>query len=243
VQLTGTLDKFPLRELIEMIVYSSVAGVLELRVGDEIGQLFFDDGRPYHAVVGEYTGFEAIGRMFEERDAMFRFIAGGASAAETLWIDPWELMERAERQAKQWLGVRERIPNITWVPSLRSNAGVKQIHINEHIWPVLSAVDGQRDIAAIAETLGLAQLDVGVALVSLLDQGLIAIKPPRPALLKPRSLPAPPAPTAPRPGTGFFDRLLAQAQAAEDEQPASPSDDAEKEQNNRYINNRYVSNR
>ena len=244
MKLTGTLDKFPLRELIEMIVYSSVAGVLELRVGDEVGQLFFDDGRPYHAAVGEYTGYEAVGRMFEQRDAMFRFVAGGIADAETLWLDPWELMERAEQQANLWLNVRERIPNMTWIPSLRSNAGVKQIHINEHIWPVLSVVDGQHDIASIAETLGLSELEVGVALVSLLDQGLIAIKPPLPALLEPRPVPAQPPSPAARPTTGFFDRLLAQAQAAEEEQPATPTEDgAQEQQNNRYISNRYVSNR
>ena len=33
MQLDGTLDKFPLRELIEMVIYSSVTGVLKLRIG------------------------------------------------------------------------------------------------------------------------------------------------------------------------------------------------------------------
>jgi hypothetical protein len=71
VQLDGTLEKFPLRELIEMVVYSSVTGVLELAVGDGIGRLFFRDGRPYHAVAGEQVGADAVAAMFEERDAPF----------------------------------------------------------------------------------------------------------------------------------------------------------------------------
>jgi hypothetical protein len=244
VQLIGTLNKFPLRELIEMIVYSSVAGVLELQIGNEIGQLFFDDGRPYHAVVGDDTGFEAVGRMFEERDAMFRFVAGPTAGTETLWLDPWEMMERAERQARLWLSVRPRFPNLSYVPSLRSNAGVQQIHINEHTWPVLSAVDGQRDIAAIAETLGLAQLDVCVALASLLDQGLISVRAPHPALLEPRSPAGQQRSQSPRSGAGFFDRLLAQAQASEEEQrPDLADENAQDQQSNRYISNRYVNNR
>ena len=49
MQLDGNLNKFPLRELIEMVVYSSVTGVLELRAGTDIGQIFFRDGQPYHA--------------------------------------------------------------------------------------------------------------------------------------------------------------------------------------------------
>jgi hypothetical protein len=244
VQLDGTLDKFPLRELIEMIIYSSVIGVLEVRVDDEVGQLFFHDGRPYHAAVGEQTGFEAVCRMFEERTAMFRFVAGNVAEIETLWLDPWELIERAEHQAQLWLSVRPRIPNLTWVPALRSNAGTEHIHINENIWPVLSAVDGQRDIDAIALILGFAPLDICVALVSLLDQGLIAIKPPRPALLEPRPLPSQSPPEAARPANGFFDRLLAQAQATEAEQPPDLTDEHTQDQKaNRYISNRYVNDR
>jgi uncharacterized protein DUF4388 len=244
VQLDGTLDKFPLRELIEMIVYSSVIGVLEVRVGDQVGQLFFHDGRPYHAVVGDRTGVEAVYLMFEERDAMFRFVAGNVAGTETLWLDPWELIDRAEHQAQLWLSVRPRIPNLTWVPSLCSSAGTEHIHINENIWPVLSAVDGQRDVGAIAKILGFAPLDVCIALVSLLDQGLIAIKPPRPALLEPRPLPSQSHPEATRPGTGFFDRLLAQAQATEDQQPPDLTDEsAQDQQVNRYISNRYVNKR
>jgi uncharacterized protein DUF4388 len=217
--------------------------VLEVRVGDEVGQLFFHDGRPYHAVLGDRTGFEAVCQMFEERDAIFRFVAGGVAGTETLWLDPWELIERAERQAQLWLSVRPRIPNLTWVPSLRSTAGAEHIHIDENIWPVLAAVDGQRDVVAIAATLGFAPLDVCVALVNLLDQGLISIKPPRPALLEPRPLPSQSRPDAERQGGGFFDRLLAQAQAEEEQRPELTDETAQDQQANRYISNRYVNER
>ena len=60
MQLDGNLDKFPLRELIEMVVYSSVTGVLELRAGGDIGRLFFRDGQPYHASAGERVGIGAV---------------------------------------------------------------------------------------------------------------------------------------------------------------------------------------
>ena len=66
VQLDGNLNKFPLRELIEMVVYSSVTGVLELRAGADIGQIFFRDGQPYHAVAGQRAGMDAIAAMFED---------------------------------------------------------------------------------------------------------------------------------------------------------------------------------
>jgi Domain of unknown function (DUF4388) len=244
VQLEGTLTKFPLRELVEMIVYSSVAGVLELRVGDEVGRLFFDDGRPYHAAVGDTTGFDAVCRMFEERDAMFRFIAGSVAGEETLWLDPWDMIERAQRQADLWLSVRPRIPNLAWVPALRSAAGADHIHINETTWPVLAAVDGRRSVADIAEDLALAPLDVCVALISLLDQGLITMTPARLAPFEPRPLPSQTGAASARPSSGFFDRILAQAQAEEqDRRPDLADETAPEQQADRYINNRYVNNR
>jgi hypothetical protein len=240
VQLNGTLDRFPLRELIEMTVYSSVTGVLEVRVGDEIGRLFVHDGRPYHAAVGGCVGFEAVCLLFEEHNAMFRFVAGSRVAEETLWLDPWEMIERAAHQAELWLRVRPHIPSLTWVPTLRSVTDAEQIHISESVWPVLSAVDGQRNIEAIAATMSLAPLDVCVALISLLEQKLITIRQPRPALVEPRPLPTQAPPDAPASGSGFFDRLLADAQAHEQEQPDLTDDTQGKQPNNHYLNNRYV---
>jgi uncharacterized protein DUF4388 len=245
LQLKGTLDQFPLRELIEMIVYSSVTGVLELRLGDQVGGLFFYDGRPYHAAASGETGLDAVGRLFEMPSAMFQFIAGHTVTNETLWLDPWEMIERAERQAVQWQRVRPHIPSVAWVPALRSNTGAEHIHINESTWPVLAAVDGQRSVAAIADNIGLTPLDVCVALVSLLDQKLIAIKPPRPGLLEPRPVLPQAKPEAPQQTSGFFDRVLAQAQAAEEERrpDLTQEESPDQQRSNRYVNNRYIDSR
>lgn len=202
MQLEGTLDKFPLHELIEMIVYSSVTGVLEVRVGDEMGRIFFRDGLPYHASAGDEIGFGAVCLIFEQRGAPFCFVASKEDITQTLWLDPWDMIERAKQQAQIWARVRPRIPSLNWVPSLCSNIGTEQIHISEGAWPVLSAVDGQRSVGAIAEAVSMAPLDVCVALVGLLEQGLITIKQPRPAPLEPRPLASPAA-------GGFFDRLIA----------------------------------
>lgn len=210
MQLEGMLSQFSLRELIEMIVYSSVTGVLEVRVGDEVGQIFFRDGLPYHAAVNHQVGFDAACLMFEERKTPFRFVAGSVASEETLWLDPWDLIERAEDQAKQWQRVRPRIPSLNWVPALCSSGGAEHIHISETTWPVLSAVDGQRGVGAISEALCMAPLDVCVALVSLLDQGLITIKQPRPTPLAPR-------PVAPSGAGNFFERLIAGIPAEEND--------------------------
>ena len=249
MQLDGNLNKFPLRELIEMVVYSSVTGVLELRAGADIGQIFFRDGQPYHAAAGERAGMDAVAAMFEERDSPFRFVADREAEGSTLWIDPWELIERGEAQARQWLRVRSFIPNTDCVPTLRGAPAANQIHISETVWPVLAAVDGRRNVSEIAVYLNLVLLDACVALADLVEQGLIDIQRPRAvptsalfapptAAQQPRTQQQP-SEAAPRSNAGFLERLLADAQAEEQRRPDLTDDDAQdRKRVSRYVDDR-----
>lgn len=248
MQLEGNLNKFPLRELIEMVVYSSVTGVLELRVGTDIGQIFFRDGQPYHAAAGQRSGMDAVTAMFEERDSPFRFVADRQAEMSTLWLDPWELIERGEAQARQWEHVRSCIPNTDCVPRLRRAPAANQIHISETVWPVLAGVDGLRSVSEIATYLNLVLLDACVALADLVEQGLIEIQSPRVAPAG--SLFAPPAAGArqapPEPGkaeppstAGFLERLLADAQAQEQRRPDLTDDEVQdRKRVSRYVDDR-----
>ena len=249
MQLDGNLNKFPLRELIEMVVYSSVTGVLELRAGTDIGQIFFRDGQPYHAAAGERAGMDAIVAMFEEHDSPFRFVADREANDATLWIDPWELIERGEAQARQWSRIRICIPNLECVPALRGTPAANQIHISETVWPVLAAVDGRRNVVEIATFLNLVLLDACVALADLVEQGLIEIRR-APAVLS-STLFAPPtaagaAKAAAQPSEadqhatpGFLERLLADAQAEEQRRPDLTDDDTQdRKRVSRYVDDR-----
>ena len=249
MQLDGNLNKFPLRELIEMVVYSSVTGVLELRAGADIGRIFFRDGQPYHAAAGERVGMEAVAAMFEERDSPFRFVADREAEAATLWIDPWELIERGEMQARQWSRIRAFIPNLECVPALRSSPAANQIHISESVWPVLAAVDGRRNVVEVAAYLNLVLLDACVALADLVEQGLIDIRrsPVAPAgtlFAPPTAAGSPKAPSQPNEAdqhttAGFLERLLADAQAEEQHRPDLTDDDTQdRKRVSRYVDDR-----
>jgi uncharacterized protein DUF4388 len=249
VQLDGNLNKFPLRELIEMVVYSSVTGVLELRAGADIGQIFFRDGQPYHAAAGQRAGMDAIAAMFEERDSPFRFVADREAEASTLWLDPWELIERGEAQARQWARIRAFIPNLECIPSLRGTPAANQIHISETVWPVLSAVDGRRSVVEIAAYLNLVLLDACVALADLVEQGLIEIRRSLaapagtlfapPTVAGPQKAPPQPSEADPRSTAGFLERLLADAQAEEQCRPDLTDDDTQdRKRVSRYVDDR-----
>lgn len=251
MQLDGTLDKFPLRELIEMVTYSSVTGVLEVHLGAEVGQIFFNDGRPYHAIAGLHTGIDATAAMFEAQNAPFRFVADKEHAESTLWQDSWEIIERSEELSSKWLDIRARIPNLKSVPHLCDDPAIGQIQISDTTWPVLAAIDGARTIEQIAEHLNLVLLDCCIALVALLDRGLITIQAPKshdqlPHLTLPPPTSAPPVTPAPvdrpstsRPPSGFLERLLAEAQAREQARPDLTDDESQDSKRvYRYVDDR-----
>jgi len=250
VQLEGSLDIFPLRELIEMVTYSSVTGVLEVYADEHIGRLFFSDGRPYHAVADDLTGVDAVGRMFEQQHAPFRFVADQVDSQATLWIDPWDLIDRGEDLAAKWIYIHQHVPTVDHIPHLVGTLTQSPVHINDTIWPVLAAVDGQRSAREAAEHLNLVLLDTCLALATLSEQGLVTIQPPRavpvhpsgpPALFAPPSAAAAAAPvdTAEPAAAGFLERLLAEAQGKAQQRPELTDDVAqERKQVYRYVDDR-----
>lgn len=254
MQLEGTIQTFPLRELIEMITYSSVTGVLEVRSEADLVQIYFYDGRPYHATASELTGIEAVVHLFElPKEASFQFVAGHTVTQETLQIDTWDMLDRAERQAKQWQRVRPILPSLDVVPALLPTTNLNNVQIHVQAWPVLSAINAQRTIKQIAEEIDLELLEVCLILVYLLERKLIGIKKPSslPKFIEPNNQAAKPT-AAPEPkpatstGSTFFDRILStaqqQAEQAESNARAHLLDEepADQQRSNRYVNQRYI---
>jgi len=201
VELEGTLDLFPLRELIEMSIYSSVIGVLNLTGQRGAGQIFFRDGVVYHCAYGGLTGEEALVLLFEERDASFKFVADATTAAATLWGGSIELIERCELLAARWRSVRALLPNTNVVPHLVSNPGHANLSIETAHFAMLAGIDGQRTLDEIAADLHLDLLDVCEATIQLSQDNLIHLTP-----APPRPVAKPAANSA---SGGVIDRILA----------------------------------
>lgn len=177
MQLEGSLEVFPLGELITMIAGSSVTGALSIQ-GPHTGMIYCQDGRPYHAVYHDEHGTEAVTRMFELRKASFRFVAGEQHERVTIYYEPWALVSYAERQAQMWREVRHFFPSIACVPVIREHLPPSEVQISEEQWPVLAAVDGTRSLEGIATYLSQVPVEVGMALCDLAKQRLISIEMP-----------------------------------------------------------------
>ena len=204
MKLEGSLDTFPLRELIEMTVYSSVTGVLTVYRDGAMGRIFFRDGVPYHATFGDERGEMAVVRLFEERSGNFSFVADSTSDESTLWYDAFDLVELCERRARRWAQVRPEVPDMRLVPQLLNVPDSAHISFEADHWPVFSAIDGARSAEEIVALLGTDPLEVCEALAALQRAGLLRLA--SAASIVRQSAPAT---TTDKPHTKLFDRLLA----------------------------------
>lgn len=223
MQLEGSLRTFPLRELIEMAVYSSVSGILDIFADQPIGQIKFRDGLPCVASAGAFTGNDAVALLFERHDASFRFQREDIREDPNLWVDPWDLIERGERQGAIWAKLRSHVRSVDLIPVLSPHTVSGSVQLNDSAWRVMSGIDGERSIALIADALMMPLLDACVGVAMLQRQNMIMLREPASSTSPLAATEQPAADTA-QPA-GFFERFMART-LARDENESNPNQEA-----------------
>jgi hypothetical protein len=202
VKLEGTLETIPLRELIDMIAYSSVTGVLNLYHGQLVGHLYFRDGHLYHCDTHVAVGVEALAEMLEISEADFSFVGDVTSSQESLWGDMDYHVQMAERLAYRWQGVRSAIPSLDLVPTLLVSFEVALRRVGPSHHQVLDRIDGNHSLKMIASDLGWAEIDLAEAITQMLQDNLIDLC---------QGAQPPAAQTLDAPRSSLFDRLRARS--------------------------------
>jgi len=190
VKLEGTFETIPLRELIDMITYSSVTGALNIFAGQLLGHLYFRDGHLYHSDFSDAVGVEALAGMLEIARADFSFVGDVITEQESLWGDVDYHLQMAERLAYRWQGVRAAIPSLDLVPALLVAFEVALSRVGPSNHQVLGGIDGNRSLKTIAVDLGWAEIDLAEAIAQMLQDNLIELR---------RNAPPPQAQASPPP--------------------------------------------
>jgi hypothetical protein len=110
----------------------------------------------------------------------FRFEEGAAS--ESLVGSPPRiqteglLMESARRQ-DEWSRIEAKVPHLRVVPRLPppDTPGNGKLDLSPFEWEVLAAVDGERDLHALADALGRSEFDVARTIHTLAAGGLVVL--------------------------------------------------------------------
>ncbi len=212
MKLEGSLTTFPLRELIDMIVYSSVTGVLNVYSPGQPGQIFFRDGTLYHIERGPARGVDALAELLEHADVRFAFVNNVQSEAETIWGSLTMHLQTAERTASRWHRIRAYIPTLDLTPTLVISRDQAIRRIGPAHYPVLGLIDGQHSLRQIASELGWAQIDVAEAVTQFSLDSLVNLQAPATARQDQPVTASTSGRNGNGNGNGVFDRLLGRSQ-------------------------------
>lgn len=207
MKLEGSLDTFPIRELIDMVVYSSVTGVLNIYGPGEAGHLYFRDSVLYHVERRPAVGVDALAELIELARGNFSFVSDAVSDQESLYGPLVSQLQAAEQLAARWRQIRPYVPSLDMIPLLVVARDAAARRISPAVHTVLAAVDGKASLRQIAASLGWSEVDIAEAVAQMSLDGLVELQ----AIRRPGGLTpgAHSAHDSGHGGEGIFDRILA----------------------------------
>ncbi|HEV7364846.1 MAG TPA: DUF4388 domain-containing protein [Gemmatimonadales bacterium] len=123
---------------------------------------------------------ETILDLLSWKEGHFRFEEGanfdGLVEAPTRIASEGLLMESA-RRLDEWSRIEATVPHLRVVPKLPAHDGPAsgRLDLAPFEWEVLAAVDGERDLHALADTLGKSEFDVARTVFTLAAAGVIVL--------------------------------------------------------------------
>ncbi len=210
--LRGEVEAFPLDTVVRLIASTNKTGQLEVRSDGGGGSLGFAEGRLVAANAGDDAGEPALGSVFAVQRGTFEFMPWNDPPAANLTGDLDQLLGRAAQERDRIVAIRTTIPDDRSRFKLSERAATRgEITLSADQWRTLLAVNGERDVPAIAEHLHLGRLAALTTLASLAESGFVDVvepppapEPARPAAERateprwPQEPPAPPPPEPPR---------------------------------------------
>ncbi len=205
--LRGSVASFPLETIVQLLAATAKTGQLEVRVAGESGTLGFAEGRLVSAVSGDDAGDPALGAVFAMADGDFEFVPWGEPPDANLAGDLNQLLDRAVVQRDKIVADRTIITDDRVRFALSDRAAAQgEVRLSADQWRALLAVDGERDLPAIAQQLRLGRLATLAMLADLVRAGIIEVKEAPPE-------PPPPPPDSGSSGVGGGTEAVASADA------------------------------
>src|SRR5215210_5960622 len=123
---------------------------------------------------------ETILELLGWTEGHFRFEEGAISEAlveSPLRIPTEGLLMESARRLDEWSRMEDKVPHLKVVPKLPppDSAANGKLDLVPFQWEVLAAVDGQRDLHALADLLGKSEFDVARTIYTLAEAGVVVL--------------------------------------------------------------------
>jgi len=191
--LRGSVPEFPLDAVLRFLSQAGKTGTLVLTGERSAGTVGLDAGRVVDAASGEDGGDAALGALFAVPAADFEFRPGELPAAASLSGELEDVLARAREERERLVAIREVVPSDALLFRLSDRAAARtHIELTSDQWRTLLAVNGERDVAAIAEALQVKRRVALGLLAELVRAGAVDAAEPPSSLLPPLATPVVP---------------------------------------------------
>lgn len=193
--LTGSLEQWPLPELLNMLGSSRQSGRVEIEEGGMRGSIYLQEGNIVHAVAPVESGIAALATLFGLRAGTFSFEPRVPSPAQTLSRPLDTLIAEVSREATEREAIKKVIASTQVRPRLSHEPPQQPVTLQPNEWRLVAAADGNVSIAEIAAGFHVDAGPIMRAYFALAQRGLVRFEAPKAAVVAPPIEPV--APTAP----------------------------------------------
>lgn len=190
--LQGTIDAFPVADVLQLLARSRKSGRLIVEGDRSTAQVFVADGA---ATGGSVKGAastdlaDVVVELLRYRAGSFLFEPGVVSPEEAQPEDLPALLESAFERISAWAEIEAVVPSTAHRLHLVDEIDAAGVHIASEEWPVIIAGGCHAPVADLVAVLGLPEIETCTRIASLVTRGLVTVEGPGTDLV--------PAPTHP----------------------------------------------
>jgi hypothetical protein len=180
VALTGSLSEVAAADVIQLIGMGRKTGVLTIVGKEDRALLYFDEGRPVHAVYGGMTGEEAVYSVLTLTSGDFSFEAAEVDCPRTISDDIQGLILEGVRRLDHCRLAKSSLPPPDAMLEARAemaDSGVRA-SLSEQEGAMLGLLSEPRLLADVLRLSGLPDLQGAEVLWQLLSRGLVGVAQP-----------------------------------------------------------------
>jgi hypothetical protein len=184
VPLQGTIDSFPLADVLSLLNSSSRLGRLTVRGDRHSGWVEVAGGFLHAAEIDEKSSLDPRNALFELlrcTGGEFEFLALSEVELSAATVEPSSLadcLQESELRLKRWQEIEQVLPStahrIELVPQLPS----KEIVVDALLWSLLVAVQGSSAVSDVVDRVQTDELEVCAALALMVGEGLAKVSEP-----------------------------------------------------------------
>lgn len=174
--LAGSVEHLPLTDLLQLLSLNGKDAIVDLRRAAETGKVWFETGRPVHALSGRARGEKALYRMLGWFDARFRVMPGASHVPErTLAIKVTDAVMNGLVALDEWNRLQDALPDASMRLVFADDA--RDRLINDKVTPaefdVMARSKRGRSIAEILDESQLLDSELARAICDLLERGVV----------------------------------------------------------------------